>query len=236
MSNSLITAFEVVKYSPVRFDYPTATICTAIKNKETTLFRQCLGLEFYDILLDDVINYDCASLYTNATCGDGIEYVEGQVCHDTIAQYDDTMCYQDGDLVLHDGTIFESLVDGNNDPIISAKWRIAPKFENAHYQELWDSYLKYYLAYMIIYTTISYSTFQAGSMGLVNIKNYTEQGQSTVDTKALWNWKANIKQDAIDYLDNMKVYIARNIEYFPELKTFCGISCGIRKKQRIAFR
>lgn len=214
MSETLITAFEVVHYSPVRFDYPTATICTAIKNKETTLFRQCLGLPFYEDLLEDLIEYD-----------------------NDIPVYDPMVEYDEGDEVLLDGSIFISLVNSNTESVEdNDAWELAPKFASEKYQYLWENYIRYYLAYMIIHSTINYSTFQAGSMGLVNIKNYSEQGQSTVDQKSMWNWKANIKQDAIDVLDNMKDYIRRHIDDYPNLNSFCGIRCTTRKKQRIAFR
>jgi len=91
-------------------------------------------------------------------------------------------------------------------------------------------------AYMIIYSTVTYATFQAGGKGVVQMKNYQEVGQSSVDSKTLYNWKANLKHDAIKYLENMKYYIKTNIEEFPELDKFCGVACNIRQKRRIAFR
>lgn len=211
---TLITAYEVVKYSPVRFDYPTATICTAIKNKELSLFRDCLGTDFYNLLLADVINYH------------------------NIPEYNIYTEYTTGDIVFYDGTLFVALQGAPPSTPLEddSSWAIAPKFTTTKYQVLWDDYLKYYLAYMIIHSTINYSTFQAGSMGLVLIKNYTEQGQSTVGLKELWNWKSNIKQDAVDFLENMKAYITDHIEDYPTLAGVCGLTCGIRKKRRIAFR
>lgn len=211
---TLITAYEVVKYSPVRFDYPTATICTAIKNKELSLFRDCLGTDFYNLLLADVINYH------------------------NIPEYNIYTRYTTGDIVFYDGTLFVALQGAPPSTPLEddSSWAIAPKFTTTKYQVLWDDYLKYYLAYMIIHSTINYSTFQAGSMGLVLIKNYTEQGQSTVGLKELWNWKSNIKQDAVDFLENMKAFISDNIEDYPTLAGVCGLTCGIRKKRRIAFR
>lgn len=180
---------------------------------ETTLFRRCLGIPFYKKLLEDVIRYD------------------------NIPDYNHLLTYAEDDLVLLDGTVFRSLVNSNTEhPVIVSNWEIAPKFTNAYYQELWDNFLRYYLGYMLIYTTITYSTFQAGEKGVMQTKNYQEVGQSTVDLKTLNVWKKNCKNDAIDYLENMKEYIRENILYFPELKTFCGIVCSTKKSRRIGFR
>ncbi len=211
---TLITAYEVVRNSPVRFDYPTATICTAIKNKELSLFRECLGSGFYQELIDDLIPYS------------------------NVPEYDVTGNYIINDIVFYDGALFKSLIAQSPPHALEddLAWDIAPKFTNIWYQQLWEDYLRYYLAYMIIHSTINYSTYQAGSFGLVLIKNYTEQGQSTVGMKEMWNWKANIKADAIDFFENMKDFIKENIDHFPTLQSFCGLKCGTRKKRRIAFR
>lgn len=211
--STLITGEEVRRFSPARFDSPTGNFCIDIKNREIKLFRECLGLEFYADMLDDVVEYH------------------------NVPVYSDTEVYNTDDLMLFDGMIFVSLVDNNTfSPEDDTKWAIAPKFYTAKYQYIWDNYLRYYLAYMVLYSTINYSTFQPGSMGLVFIKNYTEQGQSTAGMDALWNFKANLKNDAIDILENLKVYIKENINDFPMLKSWCGVGCKTRKSRRIYFR
>jgi len=180
---------------------------------ETTLFRRCLGIPFYKKLLEDVISYS------------------------NIADYNHLIAYSEGDLVLLDGTVFESLVNVNTEtPVVETNWKVAPKFTNVYYQELWDNFLRYYLGYMLIYSTVTYSTFQAGAKGVVQMKNYQEVGQSTVDLKTLNVWKMNVKNDALDYLDNMKDYIRDNIAQFPDLFDFCGLGCSIKKSRRIGFR
>ena len=84
---------------------------------------------------------------------------------------------------------------------------------------------------MIIHSTINYSTFQAGSMGLVLIKKTIQNRGNLLGLKELWNWKSNIKQDAVDFLENMKAFISDNIEDYPTLAGVCGANLWYKKKK-----
>lgn len=61
---SLITPFEVVKFAPVRFDFPTANICDFIDDVELDLFDdKCLLLATKTKLEEDLITYTNIQVY-----------------------------------------------------------------------------------------------------------------------------------------------------------------------------
>ena len=47
---SLITAPEVVRFSPVNRDYPKNSLCDIIRQVEESFFYDCLGEDFKDYL------------------------------------------------------------------------------------------------------------------------------------------------------------------------------------------
>lgn len=203
---TLITAFEVVKYSPVKHDYPTSYICDHIYNKELKLFNgKNLLRETYTKLVADLIEY------SNVTEWD----------------IDDT--YNENDIVLLDGCIYVSLEDTNtNSPVDSAYWMLAPKFNTACYNVLWVNFLRRYLAYNIIYTSIQYSTYQATSKGLTK-QLQDNTGSGVVNKDEFFGWKREILDDAKDILENMIEWMGDNLTCFPELET-TGICSPTAKK------
>ena len=84
---SLLTPYEVIKYSPVRRDYPTAYICQLLEDIELKLMNECFGYDFYMLMIEDLIVYSNVPKYTNG------------------------IMYQINDKVLLDGCIFISLVN-----------------------------------------------------------------------------------------------------------------------------
>lgn len=49
----MLTAWEVVKYSPAGRDYPTDYICNVLCTKVKEYFK-CIGLDIYYFMLNDI--------------------------------------------------------------------------------------------------------------------------------------------------------------------------------------
>lgn len=194
-------------------DYPVSHVCDIISFKEEKLFSRCLGLDFYEALKSDLVEYN------------GIQ------------EYNGGLVYGVGAKVLLDSVIYISLAANNTDsPVEKASWDVVPKFNTDIYNELWVHYLRNYLAYMVIYTSINYSTYEAGAKGVTHFIG-DETGKATVGQAAFFNFKSSLLDDAEDIKENMMRWISKNKGSFPEIEyDACGNSCKSNRRQRIAFR
>ena len=64
MPKTLITVWEVIRYSPVSNKFPTAYV-SGVYRKEISFARKWLGKEFYDLLIDDLVEYGTVKNWTN---------------------------------------------------------------------------------------------------------------------------------------------------------------------------
>lgn len=186
MSSSIITAFEVVKYGPVHPDYPTDYVCDHIQRKEQALFRKCyLGTSFYFSLLDALADYS------------------------EVSDYDAAQTYQQDDKVAYNGCILISLcVDNEVHPGDDTEkcWGQAPKFISDCLNKLWESNLRYWLAYEICLTSIDYSTYKLATHGATKQK-VDGTGQETVTANELGYIKRKMRTDADEHLENMLAWM-----------------------------
>jgi len=178
---TLITAWEVIKFGPVQKEYPTAYVCNHIKRTERLCFSKCyLGLEFYNKLLSAL----------NKLSGD---------------EYDVTKVYAIEDRICYEGCILKSTIENNTthpEDDSESYWITVDKFKNECFQELWECHLRYFLSLKVLYTSIRYSTYQAGAKGLV--KHFSDAtGVQTVDDKAFNAYKKELNKDAQDELELM---------------------------------
>jgi hypothetical protein len=206
---TLITAHEAVRFAPCKGDYPTAYICDHILNVEISFFRKCLGLELYEKLKADLVRYTDIQLYSS------------------------TAVYNLNDLAVLDSCIFKSLKNNNTASLSDeAAWSVAPKFKTPCYEELWTLFLRRYLAYMLLYTSITYSTNQASAKGLVRFHN-DDTGISSADKNTQMSYKNSLLHDALITYENMQYFMQDNSCF--EQKP-CEKKCVVRRKTRIAYR
>lgn len=177
MMSSVITAYEVIKYGPTRQNYPITFICNHIQRKEYVLFSKCyLGTGFRGKLIADL----------EAPAG--------------VSDYNASTTYSIDDAVKYEGSVLISLTDNNNvnpDDDDGTNWRESRKFKSDIYQELWDTFMKYWLAFEIAHTSVKYSTYDIGAHGATKHKSETEE---SVNLKELMEIKKEIKDDAHDTL------------------------------------
>lgn len=216
MIQELITASEVIEGAPVKRDYPTNNLCITKDNIVLDFFRNCLSEELLNALIAD------KTVVSNP---------------DT---YDPSDTYNEGVIVVFDGVYYESLIDDNATPLASDDWSVVKKFVKDCYNDLWYSFLKKVLAYRIIYSSIEYNTFQAGSKGLTQFVA-DDSGIATVSYKGFVAWKASIWDDSVVIFDNMVAWLKAeaNADCFTGITIFpntCGVGCNTKKRRRIAFR
>ena len=189
--NTLLTPWEAVSYGPVAQEYNTADMAPYIRTVEMKVFRECLSLELYK------------------------EMQEKKVEYSNLPQWDKTATYSENDTVIFFGSAIISLKDINNDlPGSDAppedpnykSWDYAQKFDSDCFNNLWELHLRSYLAFEISLKSIRKSTHRATAKGLTEM---TDSGASSrnVSRTSLIDWKKEIREDALDLLQEMKYWI-----------------------------
>ena len=145
---TIITAWEVINFSPAGRDYPQRPVCDAIFREETDFFYTCLGSTFYAYLKTHLTAYDPETTF---------EYIPGTA-------------YSTGNIVIRNGCLFVSNVNSNttdpaNDKINAWDW--LPKFDVDCANEFWERFLRQVLAYRIYMSTLNFTTQRSGAGGVV---------------------------------------------------------------------
>jgi len=143
---NLITAFEVLKYSPAGSDYPTAAFCDLIPQIEQEFTRECLGKDLYDYFIGKLTPYPAGA-----------------------SEYDSEAVYAAGAVVIRNGCLFVSAVNANTtDPLLeTGDWDPFERFTDAGVNEFWGIYLRRILALKVYMSSLIYTTWRAGSGGIV---------------------------------------------------------------------
>lgn len=143
---NLITAFEVLKYSPAGSDYPTRYFCDLIPQIEQEFARECLGQDLYDYFVSKLADYP-----TDA------------------AEWDSTETYAADDTVIRNGCLFVSQVNSNtSDPLEdSVNWTAFERFTDSAVNDFWEDYLRRILALKVYMSSLIYTTWRSGAGGIV---------------------------------------------------------------------
>jgi len=186
-----MSAWEVKQSSPIMDEHPTDVLCVFIQKDERGLFNEChLGYALYDVMLEDLSDIS------------------------NVNNYDENTIYELDDKVLYEGVVLQSLANGNAiepcDILAKDFWAVAPKFTSPCYQELYDKFLKFYIAFTVVGRSMRYSTYQSGSKG---ITKYSEDfrgkgtGLITVSLNEFYEWKKDILYEAERSISNVFEYI-----------------------------
>lgn len=178
---TLISAAEVLRDSPAGNGFPTAVICKQIGLIEPDFGAECLGEDLYDWLLDN----------KEAVPEPVLEWVQ------------DTE-YADGDFVVRNGCLFESLLNCNrNDPLDDpdGTWAVFQKFgTNDCANEFWEDYLRPVLALKIYASALNYATRATGANGVTVLAGTSEfggggQGFRSANKTELSDYKTDLIAD-----------------------------------------
>lgn len=176
---TLITAAEVATYSQAGNGFPTDVICKEIANIEPDFGYECLGEDLYDWLLENMA----------ALPGTVLEWVQGSE-------------YADGDFVVRNGCLFESVLGCNrNDPLDDPDetWQAFRKFgTNDCANEFWENHLRPVLAMKVYAASLNYATRQSGANGLTLLAGTSEfngQGFKSANKTELADYKTDLIAD-----------------------------------------
>lgn len=135
---AILTPDEVVFYGNVDRTFPRCEL-RLIFNVEITQFRSILGLDFYEELKSDLVDYSSVPEWQNQS-------------------------YSKGDFVRFGSIIYEALEAGNTRPP-SKDWRIADKFKSECNNYLWCNYLAEFLAMKVIRDRAGFLTYNLSGNG-----------------------------------------------------------------------
>ena len=187
---TIITPGEVVRHSPESSKYPPQSVEKFIFPIEEELARTCLGFDFYDLLIDDLKDWSGIKAWVSGTS------------------------YALGDLVNYYGLIIESKVaDNTNNPCEDTQgqyWALAAKFSDTCYETLYTRYLRDYLAFMVMQSSLEYTTYPASAMGVQEwMKEGSGSGSKSASRQTFVARKNKALNDAARILENMKSWMLR---------------------------
>jgi hypothetical protein len=186
---TIITAAEAIRYSPVENSFPESSVDDHIGLEEENALIELLGEDFYNILIADLIDYSGT------------------------AEYDPDTTYSNGNKVVYEGRVFESLADSNTtligDPLDTSKWKEADKFTTECYNDLYfKGHLRTYLSCLVIIQAVPHVTFKTGASGVIekrddktSIRTAQNQNYSQV-LDALYRRKEIAKKAMIRHIEN----------------------------------
>ena len=142
---SLITAYEVLKYSTAGKDYPTGQFCEIIPQVEEEFARECLGQDLYDFMVEKLTPYPT-----------------------TAEEWEDCTVYSVDDVAIRNGCLFVSLEDGNRtDPLNeTGEWEAFERFTTTGTNLLWTKYLRRILALKVFSQSRVDVTWRSGAGGV----------------------------------------------------------------------
>lgn len=220
---TLITPYEVVLLSPESNKFPPQWTEPHIYSKEQTLRRVYLGKDFYDALLDDLVDFG------------------------VVGKWDVSTTYASGDYVDYFGTTLQSIQADNTtqpcDDPENAYWIEPDKFETGCYQLLWEQYLGPYLANYIMAASIEHPTYPTGAKGTTEWTDDAEMRQGagvrSASQAVLSSRVKKLQNDANEILQNMQEWIkdqndAGTCDFSAAL--ICQSQNPTPRKSRIAYR
>lgn len=133
-----------------KHDFPPADIAD-IFNIEMAERRNCLGEDFYDALLADLVDYSAVESFVKGTA-----YTTGQV-------------------VEYKGIYYKAVSNTSNEPTVATDWDYAPKFTTAIYEEFWCKFLGRYLALIAVRNSMAPTARKLTGAGVIKVEgdNFT---------------------------------------------------------------
>lgn len=213
---NLTTPFEVLKYSPAGFNYPTRSFCILIPQIEQAFRRECLGDALFDFMVAHLKPYP-----------------------ETFTEWDESETYAIGDIVIRNLCTYESTANSNTtDPIeTGSNWVQFERFDHVGANELWELYLRQIFASKVYIATLPSSTYQTGAGGLV-VNNGDNTGARAANKTEL----LGILNEQTDFVrmtvENMLEWLSDNAteKGLPSVNCSTGCETRTNRSRRFAFR
>ncbi len=180
---TLTKAYDIIYHTALDHNFPTAFICPYL-DLECDVFHDCLGIEFYYELLEDMKDYA------------------------NVEAYEEGLTYANGDVVLYYGCYFESICDNNEDePCSRDCWKSAARFQTDCYNQLWEHLVGYIVHYLAV-PAITFSTYPTSARGATRLRD-EKLGNEGVSKDGLLTLTNTYKQIAERKLNKLKAWMKR---------------------------
>ena len=128
---NLILASEVNACTNTGSHVANNILCVQIPIVEECLFRECLGMQLY-------------------------RDMQANLCPTDAPCWDESLAYVTGSFVSYEGQIYEAIADAppGNNPLNINFWKVADRFKNPCYENLWCMYLKQAIAFRVVSRTV----------------------------------------------------------------------------------
>lgn len=211
MCGGLITNYDIKTHSLVFNRYISDCSVQTICAFEELLFLDCIGVDFYNELKNDVIDYSGAQLFS------------------------DEVNYSTGDVVIYKDVLYVSKVDNNDSNINDKeKWDFAPKFNSDCFNTVWCRYLVYILSAYSAIKTLQQKVVMVTDKGIVreNGSQFDKATLTEIDhqirglNSILNEYINSFKYYAMNYNDNgcfdTTLFLSNHCEVCKSIKCFCA--------------
>lgn len=201
---AITTPREVIRWSPLRNDFPENELIEPINRFELIFFRDCL--ETFHNELKDKLNDNTYVCYEKGTS------------------------YEFNDIVLYSGILYTSLVAANTSiPKIGLNWKETEKFSDTELENIWNTCLKYLIGHNVALRVITFTTHQAGSKGLVKFTE-DESNITGAGNKELIEYKRELNFSINEYQMIFNDIVKNsNSNIFALCKGGCGNESSLNK-------
>lgn len=193
---TLLSPFEVIKYSAAGSSYPLDNIRILIPIYELEFMLSCLGEDFYNAMLKDKNSFEVAKQWVKGTT------------------------YNSGDLVIYNGSILEccNSLNSTEPSITNDKWREPDKFKKKSFNALWEYYLRSILAFKVYKEAIPQDTIKSSAKGLV-VTAQDQSGAMTAQNKDIEYVLRHIQNQIDIQVNGMKNFITSKHKEFTKDST-----------------
>lgn len=183
MQKTLMTPSLVIQYSGVSLSFPVCDFNTLAMNEEYEM-EECLGGDFYQDMLDDLVDYS------------------------NTEEYSPLESYIIGNTVFFDGVAYEAIavVEGIEPPN-KDYWQLGRRFGSDCYEDFFCRYLAYYLAHIILRLRLPFIRTRIEGRGTLQ---YEGQDYKTSDRKDYESLDAAILRQIQIAQANMLRFLKKN--------------------------
>lgn len=186
---SLLNEREAIVFGNLGADFPPTWLSSTIEDQEADYFERIFNDDFYDALIDDMIEYDRAD------------------------PYDSDHTYALNELAQYDGFLYKSLQAANLNYLIGDTdwWAKVPKFETDLYDELWYKYLVRILSMEVSLPAAVYGTYKASRTGIMKT-NSIDTGSQAATSREMYSWMETTRNQINKATKLMTKWIVKQTE------------------------
>lgn len=181
-----------------------------IRQVEATAATECLGEDFYNALVDDLINYSGVAKWTNTT-----------TLTDGVREYK--------------GVYYIALRDTSAEPSLKSDWEKAPKFGTDCFNDLWCERLGRYLALLVVQSSLPPISTPITASGTVKKKG---EGFSAAEERSVLRLQEWLGSQVLGAFQNLHNYLTNNagavnddgdkcFSLYKGLSTTCNNGCAM---------